>query len=188
MWPEKLQKISISREEIRKVYYRGPEAVETLVLSLVDTINMLIDRDDAQDERIKKLEDQINKNSRNSSKPPSTDSSYSNKPKNKNKSQNRKKKRVWTTLAPVSNPDEIAHCEVVLCEHCQENLSDTPALNIEKRQVTDIPPIKVYTTEYSGDGRLLVKLPIAAAGADNPNRIIYACFIEKWRENRDRHS
>jgi len=53
---------------------------------------MLIDRDDAQDERIKKLEDQINKNSRNSSKPPSTDSSYSNKPKNK--SQNRKKKRV----------------------------------------------------------------------------------------------
>ncbi len=148
---EKLQKISISREEIRKVYDQGPEAVETLVLSLVDTINMLIDRVDAQDERIKKLEDQINKNSRNSSKPPSTDSPYRNKLKNNKKSQGRNKKRVGTSLAQVPNPDEIVHCDVTLCEHCQESLSDIPALNIEKRQVTDIPLIKAFITEYQAE-------------------------------------
>jgi len=39
MGSEKLQKVSITKEEIRKVYDQGPEAVETLVLSLVDTIN-----------------------------------------------------------------------------------------------------------------------------------------------------
>ncbi|MDA3850683.1 MAG: DUF6444 domain-containing protein [Spirochaetaceae bacterium] len=65
----KLQKISITREQIREVYDQGPEAVETLVFSLVDTINKLIDKVDAQDVRIKNLEDQIKKNSRNSSKP-----------------------------------------------------------------------------------------------------------------------
>ncbi len=151
MGPEKLQKVSITREEIREIYDQGPEAVESLVLSLVDTINMLIDRVEAQDVRIKKLEDQINKNSRNSSKPPSTDSPYRNKKKKKNNPQDRKKKRVGTTLAQVANPDEIVSCEVALCEHCQENLSGIPVINIEKRQVTDIPPIKAYTTEYQSE-------------------------------------
>ncbi|MCK5250391.1 MAG: IS66 family transposase [Spirochaetaceae bacterium] len=158
MGPEKLQKISITREEIREVYDQGPEAIEALVLSLVDTINKLIDRVDEQDKiikvqdaRIKKLEDQINKNSRNSSKPPSTDSPYRNKKKKKNNLQGRNKKRVGTTLAQVANPDGIVICEVALCEHCQENLSDIPVLNIEKRQVTDIPPVKAYTTEYQGE-------------------------------------
>lgn len=158
MGPEKLRKISITREEIREVYDQGPEAVETLVLSLVDTINMLIDRVDeqdkiikAQDARIKKLEDQINKNSRNSSKPPSTDSPYRNKKKKRNNLQGYNKKRVGTTLSQVANPDEIVICEVALCEHCQENLSDIPVLNIVKRQVTDIPPVKAYTTEYQGE-------------------------------------
>ena len=157
MGSEKLQKVSITREEIRKVYDQGPEAVESLVLSLVDTINRLIDRVDeqdkiikAQDARIKKLEDQINKNSRNSSRPPSTDSPFRNKKKKKNPIQGRKK-RVGTTLAQVAHPDEIVICEVALCEHCQENLSDIPVLNIDKHQVTDIPPVKAYTTEYQGE-------------------------------------
>lgn len=49
----------MKREEIIKVYEAGPEAVVELTESLL--------------ERIKQLEDQVNKNSRNSSKPPSTD-------------------------------------------------------------------------------------------------------------------
>ncbi|MDI6813054.1 MAG: DUF6444 domain-containing protein [Desulfitobacteriaceae bacterium] len=47
----------MKREEILKVYEAGPEAVVELAESLL--------------ERIKQLEDQVNKNSRNSSKPPS---------------------------------------------------------------------------------------------------------------------
>jgi len=158
---EKLQKISITREQIREVYDQGPEAVENLVLSLVDSINQLIDiveeqntKIKAQDKRIKKLEDQIAKNSRNSSKPPSTDSPYKNKNKNKKKKKKKygeKKKRTGTTLNQVSDPDEIISCKVEFCEHCHCDLSDVDIIEIDKRQVTDIPPIKAFTTEYQGE-------------------------------------
>ena len=36
-----LQEITITRKEIREIYDQGPEAVETLVLALVDKINFL---------------------------------------------------------------------------------------------------------------------------------------------------
>ena len=78
----KRQKITITRKQIREIYDQGPEAVETLVFSLLDTINMLIDKVDeskiiaSPNIRIKKLDDQLSKNSRNSSKPPSIDSPY----------------------------------------------------------------------------------------------------------------
>lgn len=148
----KLQKVSITREQIREVYDQGPEAVEALVFSLVDTINMLIDKVEAQDQRIKKLEDQLAKNSRNSSKPPSTDSPYINRDKKKkNPKGGAKKKRTGTTLNQVSDPDEIIVCNVDICEHCHRDLLDIDAKEIDKRQVTDIPPVKAVTTEYQAE-------------------------------------
>ena len=159
MEPEKLQKTSMTREQIREVYDQGPEAVETLVFSLVDTINMLIEKVDeqskiiaSQDIRIKKLKDRLNKNSRNSSKPPSTDSPYKNKDKKiKKQKSGVKRKRRGTTLNRISDPDKIVSCKVDFCEHCQRDLSGVGIKEIDKRQVTDIPPIKAYTTEYQGE-------------------------------------
>lgn len=152
MEPGKLQKISITRKQIRAVYDQGPEAVEDLVLSLVDSINQLIDISEKQEKRIKKLEDQINKNSRNSSKPPSSDSPYKNKEKKKKKqSSGVKKKRKGTTLKQVEDPDVLVKCEVDFCEHCQSDLSAVKIQALDKRQVTDLPPIKAYTTEYQGE-------------------------------------
>ena len=159
MEPDKLQKISITREQIREVYAQGPEAVEVLVFSLVDTINMLIDKVDAQskiiasqDLRIQKLEAQINKNSRNSSKPPSTDSPFNNKDKKKKKKNpGVKKKRKGTTLSQVAEPDEVISCKVDICEHCHQDLSDIASEETDNRQVMDIPPIQIYTTEYQGE-------------------------------------
>ncbi len=34
------------------------------------------------------------------------------------------------------------------CEHCQSDLSAVKIQALDKRQVTDLPPIKAYTTEY----------------------------------------
>lgn len=154
MEPGKLQKISITRKQIREVYDQGPEAVENLVLSLVDSINQLIDTVEKQDQRIKKLEDQINKNSRNSSKPPSTDSPYKNKNKDEKKKKQKpreQKKRAGTTLNQVSDPDEVVSCKVDYCEHCHLDLSDVEIKGIDKRQVIDIPPVKVHVIEYQGE-------------------------------------
>src|SRR4030043_1637919 len=107
---KELEKISKTREQIREVYDRGPEAVEDLVLSLVDSINYLIDivKDQEkkilkQEERIKDLEDLINKNSRNSNKPPSSDSPFKNTQVKKNKKKGEQKKRSGTTLKQVSD-------------------------------------------------------------------------------------
>ena len=65
--------ISLSREDILAVYEEGPEAVVALVQTLCSIINKQAARIAELEERVKSLEDQINKNSRNSSKPPSTD-------------------------------------------------------------------------------------------------------------------
>ena len=56
----------LSREEIRAVYVQGEEAVIALVEGLLERIEHL-------EARVKELENQISKNSRNSSKPPSGD-------------------------------------------------------------------------------------------------------------------
>ena len=58
--------LPLSREDILQIYDKGPDAVVALTQTLCAIIIRL-------EERVKSLEDQTNKNSRNSSKPPSTD-------------------------------------------------------------------------------------------------------------------
>ena len=59
-------KLLMSEEEIQSIYRQGEEAVITLVMALLK-----INSD--HEERFKRLEDQIAKNSSNSNKPPSRD-------------------------------------------------------------------------------------------------------------------
>jgi transposase len=59
----------ISREEIRAVYAQGKEAVIALVERLLQRIEEL----ELLEVRVAALENQLSKNSRNSSKPPSGD-------------------------------------------------------------------------------------------------------------------
>lgn len=152
MDPEKLQKISISPEQIRQVYDQGPDAVINLVLPLVESINWLIDVVNDQDKRIKVLENQLNTNSRNSSKPPSSDSAYSKqKNRKKRKGKSKSNNRKGTTLRQILNPDELETCEVTSCQHCRYDLSDVPVRGLDKRQVFEIPPIFVHVTEYQGE-------------------------------------
>lgn len=109
-------------------------------MSLVKSINNLTDIANDQNKRISDLED-INKNSRNSHKPSSTDSPYKDK----------KKKKYGTTLNQVPNPDKIVKLKVCLCGNCQAVISNVTSCDVDKRQVTDIPPIQTFITEYQGD-------------------------------------
>jgi len=68
----------MERKEIIAVYEAGPEAVINLIEQHAAMIAKL-------EERIKSLEEQLNKNSRNSSKPPSTDDYAKTKPKVKSR-------------------------------------------------------------------------------------------------------
>ncbi|MCM1986587.1 IS66 family transposase, partial [Methanococcoides seepicolus] len=116
------------RKEILAVYEQGPEAVVTLVTTLYDIIaeqQKIIELQAARitelEERVKKLEDQLKKNSRNSSKPPSTDVFVHEKPnpqsrrKKSGKKQGGQKGHPGTTLRMVDDPDEIVLHEVHKC-------------------------------------------------------------------------
>jgi len=60
----------VTREEILAVYSEGPEAVVALVEGLIASFQLQVAVLEA---RVKQLENQLNQNSRNSSKPPSSD-------------------------------------------------------------------------------------------------------------------
>lgn len=102
-------------------------------------------------ERVHTLESQINKNSRNSSKPPSSDGYKKPKPKslrpNTGKPQGGQEGHQGKTLNQVEEPDEIKMHRVDCCHQCGVSLEDSPA-RYEKRQVFDIPPMEILVTEH----------------------------------------
>jgi len=101
-------------------------------------------------ERVKSLEDQQSKNSRNSSKPPSTDNFI--KPKSLRRRSGRspggQKGHPGHTLKMVENPEHIVPHQVFACKGCGFPLKETEATGYEKRQMFDLPPIRVETTEH----------------------------------------
>jgi len=148
--------ISLSREDILAFYEEGPEAVIATMLALVSIINKQAARIAELEERIKSLEDQINKNSRNSSKPPSTDTFR------KIKSQRRpsgkpvggQKGHKGHTLEMAENPDHMIVHPVTNCESCGRSLHDTEAAGYERRQVFDLPPINVEVFEHLAERKI----------------------------------
>lgn len=110
-----------------------------------------------KDARIKELEDQIAKNSGNSSKPPSTDGLNKPKPKSPNsgKSKDRKAggqpKHKGTTLEMTAHPDHIVAHPVDSCKNCQGDLSAQASESIIRHQVVDVPMVKMEFTEHQAE-------------------------------------
>ena len=104
--------------------------------------------------RIKELEDQLSKNSNNSSKPPSTDE-FKKVPKSikprTNKKTGGQKGHYGDTLKMSERVDEVEEHKVEKCENCNKNLKEQRADDIEKRQVYDIPKIKIGITEHRSE-------------------------------------
>ena len=146
----------MKREDILKVYEAGPEVVIKLVTTLTATISEQSEQITALQERVKALEDQLNKNSRNSSKPPSTDGFI--KPKSQRQKSGMpvggQKGHTGHTLKMVDNPDHTIIYRVSRCNKCGSSLEETQATGYERRQVFDLPPIKVETTECQAEKKL----------------------------------
>jgi transposase len=103
-------------------------------------------------ERIAELEARLAKNSRNSSKPPSSDGLAKPAPKSLRRGSGRKPGgqdgHPGSTLSQVVVPDrEIPH-EPVGCGGCGASLRGRPITRIERRQTFDIPPVRVRVTEH----------------------------------------
>lgn len=113
------------------------------------------DKFQKQEKRIKELEDQIAKNSKNSSKPPSSDGLKKPSPKSLRKKSSRKpggqRGHKGKNLKMTANPDYHEIHEVSTCENCQKDLSGYPVLDYQTRQVYDIPSLTVKVTEHKSE-------------------------------------
>jgi transposase len=139
MLPEQLQ------QAIKKLPEESRLVIEAIVVFYESKVQQL-------EGRIKELEDQLCKNSRNSSKPPSSDEFDKPLPKSLREKTGRKaggqKGHDGTNLKMVASPDVEERYKVEVCACCQRNLRWQKADSIERRQVYDLPPLELSITEH----------------------------------------
>ena len=159
----------MTREEAQAIYRAGEETVVRVLLEMDARIHdalLAIDgleqqvrdltlRLDASEQRVKHLEDQLAKNSRNSSKPPSTDGFQKPAPKSLREKSARpsggQSGHRGNTLTMVEKPDRTEPHRVERCECCGRSLAACPPDGIEKRQVHDLPPLRLIVTEHQAE-------------------------------------
>lgn len=107
--------------------------------------------------RIKELEGQLDKNSSNSHKPPSSDGLKRTIKNSRVKSERKaggQQGHKGSTLEMVENPDKIVEHKVTTCTHCGIDLEQIEVKRRHRRQVWDIPPVKVEITEHQVEVKL----------------------------------
>jgi len=104
---------------------------------------------------IQGLRDQLAKDSHNSSKPPSSDGLK--KPRRRSLRQKGQRPiggqagHKGDTLKMVAEPDHVQRHSVKACPHCQTNLESIKPIGQEKRQVFDVPPVRLEVTEHQAE-------------------------------------
>lgn len=134
-----------TRAEIHEAYLQGEEAVVAL---FERTIGQLADR-------VQALKDQRAKNSRNSSKPLSSDGLNKPAPRSLRKRSGKKSGgqpgHGGHTLQKV---EQLHHTQVHRVEqraHCQASLAEVAANDVEKRQVFDLSVVSIEVTEHQAE-------------------------------------
>jgi len=121
---------------------------------LIDLIVELREVIRRQEARIQALEDQLARNSGNSGKPPSSDG-LKKKPRSLREKGKRKsggqKGHKGHTLEMVTHPDHSVSHALTTCPHCQTDVSAVSVERVEKRQVFDLPEVRLEVTEHQGE-------------------------------------
>src|SRR5215469_8580066 len=105
-------------------------------------------------QRIQLLEERLSKNSHNSHLPPSSDR-FVRQPKSLRTKSGKKpggqEGHPGKTLIWSASPDEVIVHAVTYCEHCQSDLQAVPPLQIERRQVVDMPAPHLLVHEHQAE-------------------------------------
>jgi transposase len=145
----------LTREQALAIYHAGPETRVRVLLEMDARIHALEQRVEDLQAQVHHLQDQLAKNSHNSSKPPSTDGFQKPAPKSLRKKSTRpsggQPGHSGQTLAMVEKPDHTVRHRVERCARCNRSLADLPPEGIEKRQVHDLPPMRLIVTEHQAE-------------------------------------
>ena len=141
----------LTREEIQAIYDRGPEAVialvEELLVHIAEQQQMLA----ALADRVRALEEQLAKDSHNSSKPPSSDG-LRKRARSLRRPTGRKpggqRGHPGSTLQWVETPDRVVEHSPRHCRRCGTLLERVAASHYERRQVWELPPLKLEVVEH----------------------------------------
>lgn len=107
-------------------------------------------------QRVAELEARLAKDSHNSHLPPSSDR-FARQPRTRSQRKRSGKKPGGQVghdghhLAFSSTPDEVVVHPVERCVHCQADLHAVAARAIERRQVVDVPPVRLLVTEHRAE-------------------------------------
>ena len=127
-------------------------------LDKASLINIILDLQKMLEEQaieIQSLRDQISKNSSNSGKPPSSDGLKKPRTRSLREKSERnsggQKGHQGHTLEMVASADHIEVHQIANCPHCSSNLENVACVGHEKRQVYDIPPVRMEVIEHQAE-------------------------------------
>ena len=123
--------------------------------ALIDLVLLMQEHLDELSQRVQKLEGQVSKDSRNSSKPPSSDGLAKPKTRSLRRAEGRKpggqEGHPGHTLEMREHPDHIQVHSLEQCPHCASDLSAVAASAHARRQVYDVPPVQLEVTEHRAE-------------------------------------
>lgn len=106
-------------------------------------------------DEVQELRGKLAKNSKNSSKPPSSDGLKKPQPKSLRKPSGKKPGgqpgHRGTRLEMVEQPDHIVSHAALDCQQCGRSLDGVDAIDHRRRQVVDVPPIELEVTEHRAE-------------------------------------
>ncbi len=128
--------------------------IRDLISALQREIEVLRMENAALRQEVADLRRQLDKNSSNSSKPPSSDG-MKKPPRIAGSTRGRSGKtsggqagHAGDTLKPVAKPDVVERHEAEACRHCLAGLTIAMVTGVEKRQVFDLPEPRLEVTEH----------------------------------------
>lgn len=167
----------MERERVREAtltaYRQGAAAVVELVEQLVGTLAEQVESLTAQVRELKaeneELRGRLGMDSHNSSKPPSSDGlGVKPHPKSSRQPSGRKPGgqpgHVGQTLRQIERPDVIAVHPPIACRGCGQGLDAAPVVRRERRQVVDVPPIRLQVTEHQAETRRCAGCGVETSG------------------------
>ena len=162
-----------TRDEIHAAYIQGEEAVVSLFGELSQQVGALAAVVSQQGEVIKELQGRLSKDSRTSSKPPSSDGYKKGNRKPRTESlrpQGQKPNggqpgHEGHRLDRSEEPDHTETHAVTCCSHCQHSLRAVEVEGYEERQVFDIPAIRIEITAHQAEIKVCPRCGQTSRGA-----------------------